>query len=197
MKYSRRHFLKAAGSGAVVLTTVGGYASVAGSVAAAQTAGEIPAPMTVEIGTGPDVQAAARRIDNGRTALSKRGQSLAKTLGFTPVSTAPWPGDSKHYFLDNLRPPKHKNYVTPMAMGLEMAGDTITDSRVVFGGISGRPYRERAVEDFLRGKTLDTALAAEAPGTALAGAAPLKYNAMKIDMAKGLLRSGLEKLSTA
>jgi len=32
---------------------------------------------------------------------------------------------------------------------------------------------------------------------ALAGAAPLKYNAEKIDMAKGLLASGLEKLSAA
>ena len=40
-------------------------------------------------------------------------------------------------------------------------------------------------------------LAVEAPSTALAAAAPLKYNAMKIDMAKGLLRSGLEKLATA
>ena len=51
MKYSRRHFLKAAGSGAVVLTTVGGYGAVSGSAAPAQMAGGIPAPMTVEIGT--------------------------------------------------------------------------------------------------------------------------------------------------
>ena len=51
MKYSRRHFLKAAGSGAVVLTTVGGYRSVAVSAAPAQTSAGIAAPMTVEIGT--------------------------------------------------------------------------------------------------------------------------------------------------
>jgi hypothetical protein len=31
----------------------------------------------------------------------------------------------------------------------------------------------------------------------LADAAPLKYNAMKIEMAKGLLASGLEKLRTS
>ena len=83
-----------------------------------------------------------------------------------------------------------------MAMGVEMSGRTITDSRVVFGGIAGRPWRERAVEDFLRGKALTPELALEAQSTALTGAAPLKYNAMKIDMAKGLLRSGLEKLAT-
>ena len=48
-----------------------------------------------------------------------------------------------------------------MAMGLEMSGRTITDSRVVFGGIAGRPLRERAVEDFLRGKALTPELALE------------------------------------
>ena len=84
-----------------------------------------------------------------------------------------------------------------MAMGVELGGRTIQDSRVVFGGIAGRPLRERAVEDFLRGKTLSSELALEAMSTALTDAAPLKYNAMKIDMAKGLLRSGLEKLARA
>ena len=53
------------------------------------------------------------------------------------------------------------------------------------------------MEDFLRGKALSPELALEAQSTALTEAAPLKYNAMKIDMAKGLLRSGLEKLATA
>jgi hypothetical protein len=32
-------------------------------------------------------------------------------------------------------------------------------------------------------------------GQALANAAPLKYNATKVDMAKGLLASGLERLT--
>ena len=51
MQYSRRHFLKAASSGAVVLTTVSGVASVAGSPAPAQSSAGIAPPMTVEIGT--------------------------------------------------------------------------------------------------------------------------------------------------
>jgi hypothetical protein len=38
-------------------------------------------------------------------------------------------------------------------------------------------------------------LTAQAQAVALTAAAPLKYNAEKIDMAKGLLASGLEKLS--
>ena len=70
MQYSRRHFLKAAGSGAVVLTTVGGYRSVAGSPALAQSSAGIAPPMTAEIGTfiinGATYQALINDYDEGR-----------------------------------------------------------------------------------------------------------------------------------
>src|SRR5262245_1783681 len=48
MKYSRRNFLKAAGSGAVVLTTVGTGARAAAAAAAPLA---IPTPMTKETGS--------------------------------------------------------------------------------------------------------------------------------------------------
>jgi len=53
------------------------------------------------------------------------------------------------------------------------------------------------VEAFLKGKTLSADLATPAVSSALANAAPLKYNATKIDMAKGLLASGLDKLAAS
>ena len=81
-----------------------------------------------------------------------------------------------------------------LAMGMQLQGTTIQDARVVFGGIAGKPYREHAVEAFLKGKTLSPALTAQAQQVALANAAPLKYNAEKIDMAKGLLASGIERM---
>src|SRR6266850_4092413 len=80
-----------------------------------------------------------------------------------------------------------------LAMGLQLNGTTIQDARVVFGGISGKPLREAAVENFLKGKTLNSALGSQAVNVALTNAAPLKYNATKIDMAKGLLMSGLDR----
>jgi xanthine dehydrogenase YagS FAD-binding subunit len=83
------------------------------------------------------------------------------------------------------------------AISLQLRGKTIHDARVVFGGISGKPLRETAVEDFLKGKQLTAALASESVSVALSNAAPLKYNATKIDMAKGLLVSGLVKLNAA
>jgi xanthine dehydrogenase YagS FAD-binding subunit len=84
-----------------------------------------------------------------------------------------------------------------LAMGLQVQGNTIVDARVVFGGISGKPLREKAVEEVLKGKTFGPGLTNQAVATALSNAAPLKYNAVKIDMAKGLLASGLDRLATA
>jgi xanthine dehydrogenase YagS FAD-binding subunit len=82
-----------------------------------------------------------------------------------------------------------------LAMSLQVRDKTIDDARVVFGGISGKPLRETHVENFLRGKALVADLADQAVSVALANAAPLKYNSTKIDMAKGLLASGMTKLS--
>ena len=82
-----------------------------------------------------------------------------------------------------------------LALNLQMQGRVIGDARVVFGGIAGKPLRETTVEDLLKGKTLGAGLADDVVPRALANAAPLKYNAMKIEMAKGLLASGLTALS--
>jgi len=84
-----------------------------------------------------------------------------------------------------------------LALGLQLNGKTIQDSRVVFGGVSGKPLRDHAVEAMLKGKTLGTDLHAPAMAAALANAAPLKYNAAKVDMAKGLLASGLDRINVA
>ncbi len=82
-----------------------------------------------------------------------------------------------------------------LAMSVQLRDNTIEDARVVFGGIAGKPLRETAVENFLKGKTLSTDLTSQAVAIALANAAPLKYNATKIDMAKGLLASGIARLN--
>jgi xanthine dehydrogenase YagS FAD-binding subunit len=83
-----------------------------------------------------------------------------------------------------------------LALNLQVDNGVIADARVVFGGIAGKPLRDTAVEELLKGKRLGAGLASQALTVALAHAAPLKYNATKIDMAKGLLASGLDKLNT-
>src|SRR5437660_1902215 len=112
--------------------------------------------------------------------------------------TLPAPKAGLKTSFEKLRPRGVWDFaMASLALGLQLNGKTIQDARVVFGGISGKPLRETAVESFLKGKTLDTALGGQAVNVALTNAAPLKYNATKIDMAKGLLMSGLDRLSSS
>jgi xanthine dehydrogenase YagS FAD-binding subunit len=112
------------------------------------------------------------------------------------VIPAPKPGLQASF--EKLRPRGVWDFaMASAAISLQLNGKTIDDARVVFGGIAGKPLREHAVEAFLKGKQLTASLGNEAVAVALTNAAPLKYNATKIDMAKGLLVSGLVKLNAA
>jgi xanthine dehydrogenase YagS FAD-binding subunit len=112
------------------------------------------------------------------------------------VLPAPKPGLRASF--EKLRPRGVWDFaMASLALSLQVRDNRIEDARVVFGGIAGKPLRERTVENFLRGKTLGPELGDQAVQIALANAAPLKYNSTKIDMAKGLLASGLAKLQTA
>jgi xanthine dehydrogenase YagS FAD-binding subunit len=109
---------------------------------------------------------------------------------------APKPGLRASF--EKLRPRGVWDFaMASLAMSLQVRSGAIEDARVVFGGIAGKPWRETAVENFLKGKTLREKLGGQAAELALAGAAPLKYNATKIDMARGLLQSGIAKLNAA
>jgi xanthine dehydrogenase YagS FAD-binding subunit len=110
------------------------------------------------------------------------------------VIPAPRPGLRASF--EKLRPRGVWDFaMASLAMALQVRDGIIDNARVVFGGISGKPLRERTVEEFLKGKTLNADLTNQAAAMALANAAPLKYNATKIDMAKGLLASAITKLS--
>jgi xanthine dehydrogenase YagS FAD-binding subunit len=110
------------------------------------------------------------------------------------VIPPPTPGARTSF--EKLRPRGVWDFaMASLGMNLQVRDNVIEDARVVFGGIAGRPLREKTVEAVLTGKTLGAGLVGEVLPRALVDAAPLKYNAMKIEMAKGLLASGLEKLS--
>jgi xanthine dehydrogenase YagS FAD-binding subunit len=110
------------------------------------------------------------------------------------VLPAPKPGVRASF--EKLRPRGVWDFaMASLALSLQVRDNSIEDARVVFGGIAGKPLRERAVENFLKGKMLSADLGNQAVPIALANAAPLKYNSTKIDMAKGLLASGLVKLN--
>jgi xanthine dehydrogenase YagS FAD-binding subunit len=110
--------------------------------------------------------------------------------------TLPAPKPGLRASFEKLRPRGVWDFaMASLGMSLELRSNTIQDVRVVFGGIAGKPWREHAVENLLRGNELSEGLREQAVAMALAKGAPLKYNAMKIEMAKGLLASGLSKLA--
>ena len=129
------------------------------------------------------------------------GRLQSHVLRFNEILTevtipAPKPGFKASF--EKLRPRGVWDFaMASLAMGLQLQGNKIEDARVVFGGIAGKPWRETAVESFLKGKVLSTDLTRQALAAALTNAAPLKYNGTKIDMAKGLLASGIAKLAVA
>ena len=108
----------------------------------------------------------------------------------------PRPKDNLRASFEKLRPRGVWDFaMASLGMTVQLRANTIDDARVVFGGIAGKPLREHAVEAFLKGKPLTPDLPNQAVAVALTNAAPLKYNATKIDMAKGLLASALAKLA--
>ena len=127
------------------------------------------------------------------------GRIQSHVVRFNEILTEvviPPPNPNARTSFEKLRPRGVWDFaMASLAMSLSVRSSVIDDARVVFGGIAGKPLRETAVEAFLKGRTLAAGLGDEVLPHALANAAPLKYNAMKIDMAKGLLASGLERLS--
>jgi xanthine dehydrogenase YagS FAD-binding subunit len=127
------------------------------------------------------------------------GRIQSHVVRFNEILTSviiPPPKPGLRASFEKLRPRGVWDFaMASLAITLELRGNMIEDARVVFGGIAGKPLRERAVENFLKGKTLSAELGEAAMSVALADAAPLKYNATKIDMAKGLLASGLARLN--
>jgi xanthine dehydrogenase YagS FAD-binding subunit len=127
------------------------------------------------------------------------GRIQSHVVRFNEILTEvvlPPPNPGLRASFEKLRPRGVWDFaMASLALRLDIRDNTIEDARVVFGGIAGKPLRERAVESFLKGKPLSPDLADQAIPIALANAAPLKYNSTKIDMAKGLLASGLVRLN--
>lgn len=79
------------------------------------------------------------------------------------------------------------------AVGLEMEADgkTIRDVRIALGGIATKPWRLRAVEASLKGKTLDEATLRTAAAAAVSGAKSSGHNTFKIDLAPKVVARAL------
>ncbi|MEO5891328.1 MAG: xanthine dehydrogenase family protein subunit M [Ferruginibacter sp.] len=71
-----------------------------------------------------------------------------------------------------------------VATGLDMDGDIIKEARLALGGVAHKPWRVKAAEDFLRGKTASKENFEAAALIILQGATAFEYNGFKIELAK-------------
>ncbi len=74
-----------------------------------------------------------------------------------------------------------------IAAAMRLDGDTISDLRLVAGGVECVPRRITVAEDVVRGSRRDAETAALAGGAAIRGAAPLNFNHFKIPLLQNLV----------
>jgi xanthine dehydrogenase YagS FAD-binding subunit len=77
------------------------------------------------------------------------------------------------------------------------ANKTVTEARLVLGGVAPAPWRAPKAENSLIGKTLTSEVLANAARLALEGAAPLEHNAYKVPLTQTLVRRALARAGGA
>lgn len=75
-----------------------------------------------------------------------------------------------------------------VAAAFKESGGRIAEARVAVGAVAARPLRLRAVEAALAGQSISEETATRAGELAIAGAAPLRFNAYKIPLMRNLVR---------
>lgn len=81
-----------------------------------------------------------------------------------------------------------------VAAALELDGDEIIDARLALGGVAHKPWRDRAVEALLIGRTVSRETFSAAADALLQDAEPLEHNGFKVKLAR---RATIRALSDA
>jgi xanthine dehydrogenase YagS FAD-binding subunit len=82
--------------------------------------------------------------------------------------------------------------IASAAVALDMDGDVVRDARIALGGLATRPWRARAAEQSLVGKTLTDSAAAEAGRLALKGAVTRPQNAFRVELGANTVAEALK-----
>ncbi len=78
-----------------------------------------------------------------------------------------------------------------VALALRFQGTRVADARIVWGGAAPIPWRSRAVEAVIVGETITPETAARAREAAMGRARPLRMNAYKVPLFKGMIEEEL------
>jgi xanthine dehydrogenase YagS FAD-binding subunit len=103
----------------------------------------------------------------------------------------PAPGNVKHGHYEVRYKRSHDWPIAFATVVLAMNGTRIGSARVVMGAVAPVPWRAKAAEQALAGKSLDERTAAAAAEAALEGARPMSHNAYKVHVAKTAVKRAL------
>ncbi len=84
--------------------------------------------------------------------------------------------------------------LTSIAIVAQISKKVCRDIKIVLGGIAPFPYSAKTSQDVLIGNVLDERLIFQAAEASIEGAAPLRMNHYKLDLAKALVKSTLIKI---
>jgi len=113
------------------------------------------------------------------------------------------PGDwaGSHFYWEKIRDRQVWDFaLVSVASAMTLSGTTIQNIRLVVNGVSARPLRLVAVEQYVKGKPRNESTAATAGDMAIEGAQPLRFNAYKVPMMRNLVKRairGVEEWTTS
>jgi len=103
-----------------------------------------------------------------------------------------WAG-KPHYFEKVADRQSWDFALVSISTSVDLEGGLIRDVRIALGGVSPRPIRATAAENFLRGKAPEPSIFEQAGELAIKDARPLNMNEYKIPLTRNLVRKSLRE----
>jgi xanthine dehydrogenase YagS FAD-binding subunit len=114
----------------------------------------------------------------------QRDNQLADDELITAIELPPAGFVSHHHYLKIRDRASYAFALVSVAAALELDGDVIRDVRLALGGVAHKPWRDKSVEQSLRGKPVSRENFVAAADAMLRDARPLAHNAFKIKLAQ-------------
>jgi xanthine dehydrogenase YagS FAD-binding subunit len=165
------------------------------------------APALVALGASMVMRGAAgERIVAAEDYFIGPGSDITRMTVLQPgelLTAIRIPGDwaGSHFYWEKIRDRQVWDFaLVSVASAMTLSGTTIQNIRLVVNGVSARPLRLVAVEQYVKGKPRNETTAAVAGDMAIQGAQPLRFNAYKVPMMRNLVKRairGVEEWTTS
>jgi xanthine dehydrogenase YagS FAD-binding subunit len=99
-----------------------------------------------------------------------------------------------HFYFEKVRDRQVWDFpLVNVASAILANNGIIEEARIAVNGVAPRPLRMTAVENALRGESLDDTTAERVSELAVRGAKPLRHNAYKIPMMRNLVKRSIQR----